>query len=309
MYIRQTPTRSRGSGESYFTCRLVRGERIGARVRQVTLLNLERSFGIARERWGELCQRIEGILHGQASLLGLSGELEEAARRCAARLVVRGGSALAGEGEAGSGSGLEPYVEVDVESLELLHPRSVGVEQAGLWAMRCLGFEGLLTELGFNGEERAAAMGSVIARMAAPGSELSSWQWLRKHSGLGELLGEDYGSLALTRLYRVSDQLLRHREEIEERLFSRLQTLFGLETRVTLYDLTNTYLEGSARGNRKAKRGHSRRSVRIVPWRPWAWYSTATASCVVRGFLRGTRWRRKRSPGCWRVWTRRKRPW
>ena len=260
MYIRQTPTRSRGSGESYFTYRLVRSERIGAKVRQVSLLNLGRSFGIARERWGELCQRIGEILHGQASLPGLLGELEEAAQRCAAQWVVRGGSALAGEGEAGSGSGsgLEPCVEVDVESLELLHPRSVGVEQAGLWAMRGLGFEGLLTELGFNGVERAAAIGSVIARMAVPGSELSSWRWLRTHSGLGELLGEDYGSLALTRLYRVSDKLLWHREEIEEKLFSRLQTLFGLETRVTLYDLTNTYFEGAVRGNGKAKRGHSK---------------------------------------------------
>jgi hypothetical protein len=123
---------------------------------------------------------------------------------------------------------------VDVESLELLHPRSVGVEEAGLWAMRGLGFEDWLTELGFNGVERAAAIGSVIARMVAPGSELSSGRWLQRESGLGELLGEDYGKLPQGRLYRVSDQRLRHREEIEERLFSRLQTLLGLETRVTL---------------------------------------------------------------------------
>jgi hypothetical protein len=107
--------------------------------------------------------------------------------------------------------------------------------------MRGLGFEDLLTDLGFNGVKRAAAIGSVIARMAAPGSELWAWRWLKAHSGLGELLGEDYGALPLTRLYRVSDKLLRHREEIEEALFSRLQTLFGLETSITLSDLTNTY--------------------------------------------------------------------
>ena len=262
MYIRQTSTRSRGGGESYFTYRLVRSERVGGKVRQVTLLNLGRSFGIAREQWGELCQRIEEILHGQVSLLGVCGEWEEAAQRYAAQLVVRGGLALAGESESGAGAGAgaesDRYVAVDTESLEVLRPRSVGVEHAGLWAMEELCFAGLLTELGFNGVERTAAIGSVMARMAAPGSELSSWRWLQKHSGLGELLGEDYGSLALERLYQVSDQLLRHREEIEESLFSRLQTLFGLETRVTLYDLTNTYFEGAVRGNRKAKRGHSK---------------------------------------------------
>jgi transposase len=76
--------------------------------------------------------------------------------------------------------------------------------------------------------------------------------------GSGGTVGEEYGELLLMRLYRVSDKLLRHREEIEEALFSRLQTLFGLETSVTLYDLTNTYFEGVVRGNGKAKRGHSK---------------------------------------------------
>jgi transposase len=254
MYIRRTSTRSRGSGESYFTYRLVRSERAGGKVRQVTLLNLGRSFEIVEEAWPELCRRIEEIVSGQVSLLGLSGELEEAAQRYAARLLVRGEPVV--EDEPGSES--DRSVEVDTETLEVLHPRSVGVEQAGLWAMGGLGFDRLLTDLGFNGVERMAAIGSVIARMAVPGSELSSWRWLKDHSGLGELLGEDYGALPLTRLYRVSDKLLRHREEIEEALFSRLQTLIGLSTSVTLYDLTNTYFEGAVHGNRKAKRGHSK---------------------------------------------------
>jgi transposase len=270
MYIRRTLTRSRGAGESYFTHRLVRSERIGGKVRQVTLLNLGSQLGIPAERWGELCRRIEEIVSGQASLMGLSGELEETAQRLAGQLVVRGGSGAEGrsgsrpESESDSRSDLRSgadsgrFVEVDVDTLEVLQARSVGVEEAGLWAMRGLGFEELLTELGFNGVDRAMAMGSVIVRMAVPGSEVSSWKWLRTHSGLGELLGMDYGKHALMRFYRVSDKLLRHRGKIEDALFSRLQTLFGLETRVTLYDLTNTCFEGVARKNGKAKRGHSK---------------------------------------------------
>jgi hypothetical protein len=64
----------------------------------VTLLNLGRSFEIAQEHWLELCQRIEEIVQGQVSLLGLAED---------------------------------------------------------------------------NGVERAAAIGSVIARMASPGSPIS----------------------------------------------------------------------------------------------------------------------------------------
>jgi hypothetical protein len=59
-------------------------------------------------------------------------------------------------------------------------------------------------------------------------------------------------------LYRASDVLMKHREVIETRLFSSLQTLFDLEETVTLYDLTNTYFEGEATGNRKARRGRSK---------------------------------------------------
>jgi hypothetical protein len=92
---------------------------------------------------------------------------------------------------------------------------------------------------------------------------LWAWHGIKAHSGLGKRLGEDYGELPLTRLYRVSDQRLQHREEIEEALFSRLQTLFGLEASVTLYDLTNTYFEGAVRGNGKVKAMNARLMARF----------------------------------------------
>ena len=37
MFIRQTRTNNKATGESYFTHRLVRTERIGGKVRQITL--------------------------------------------------------------------------------------------------------------------------------------------------------------------------------------------------------------------------------------------------------------------------------
>ncbi len=46
MYIRQTRTNNKVTGEGYFTYRLVRGERIGGKVRQITLLNLGRNFAV-----------------------------------------------------------------------------------------------------------------------------------------------------------------------------------------------------------------------------------------------------------------------
>ena len=140
----------------------------------------------------------------------------------------------------------------------MLEPRSVGVEHVALSAMREIGLIEELERPGFKRAQCAAAIGNVIARMAQPGSELATWRWLRNESTLGEMMRFDFEAMALMRLYRASDLLLRHRASIEAFIFERVRGLFGLECTVTLYDLTNTYFEGEMKGSTKAARGHSK---------------------------------------------------
>lgn len=112
--------------------------------------------------------------------------------------------------------------------------------------------------LGLSGPLRSVILGVIIGRMAAPGSERATRRWLEQRSGLGELLEVDFAALAENALYRASDALMKHRSAIEDALFSRTREVFGLDTTVTLYDLTNTYFEGDAESNPKAQRGHSK---------------------------------------------------
>ena len=214
MFIRRSPTRNKATGESYFTFRLVRTERIAGKVKQRTLLNLGRHFAAAQEDWPAPTQNTPAP-------------------------------------EAG-------YPEVAVESLELVRPRSVGVEHLGLYALAELGVVEVLTELGLNGVQRAAVIGNVMGRMAAPASERATWNWLCTTSALGELLDVDFEGLSHMRLYRASDALVKHRAVIEARLFGRVRDLFGLEETITLFDLTNTYFEGEACAQPKAARGRSK---------------------------------------------------
>ena len=150
------------------------------------------------------------------------------------------------------------YQEVDLDSLELVDPRSVGVEHAALSAMRQCGLEDKLKELGLNRPQIAAAMGNIVARMAQPGSELATHAWLGETSALGELMDYDFQAMDLNRLYRASDALYKHRDALQEHLFGQARSMFGLGQTITLYDLTNTYFEGVAAGVSKAKRGHSK---------------------------------------------------
>lgn len=276
MFIRQTRTRNKITGEGYFTHRLVRGERIGGKVRQITVLNLGRHFPIKQEDWPLLCCRIEDLLHSQDGLFasGVSDHIERAAQRYARQLIERAalpeqdavaitaspdsGIAHPTTGCAAPISAAPDYQEVDINSLQQTHPRSVGVEQVGLHVLSQLGLVERLAELGINGVMRAAILGNLIGRMAEPASELSTWRWLQTRSALGELIDVDYEGMSHTSLYRASDALMRHRGALEDHLFGALRTLFALDETVTLYDLTNTYFEGEAAANPKAAHGRSK---------------------------------------------------
>ncbi|MBA3006651.1 MAG: IS1634 family transposase, partial [Desulfocapsa sp.] len=256
MFIRQTKTSSTVAGDAYYTFRLVASERTDGKVRQLTVLNLGRNFSLPREQWPELSARIDQILHGQISLFPASDVVEPLAQHYAAILIARR------DAEKESAPSMTPtpgnYQEVDIDSLELTQPRSVGVEHVGVAALNWLDFHTILADAGLNGVQRAVAFGSIIARMAKPGSEQASWQWLREQSAMGEFLDVDFNTMSAMRLYRVSDLLIKHREKIEDALFAKVKNLFSLQSTVTLYDLTNTYHEGEMAGNPKAKRGHSK---------------------------------------------------
>ena len=290
MFIRRTQTRNRISGEPYVTYRLVHSARVGNAIKQTTLLNLGAHFDLPQAHWPALAQHIDELVNGQRSMLDttLPEQVQAFAQRFAAQIIARTPAVPSPGSVAGTPSApvapasAQPlarlrntpsspthgaasevgeqarYQEVDLDSLELVDPRSVGVEHAALSAMRQCGLQDKLSELGLNRPQIAAAVGNIVARMAQPGSELATHAWLKDTSGLGELIDFDFEKMDLSRLYRASDALYKHRDALQEHLFGKACTMFGLGQTITLYDLSNTYFEGVAAGVSKAKRGHSK---------------------------------------------------
>ena len=139
-----------------------------------------------------------------------------------------------------------------------MNSRSVGGEAVALQAIKQVKLDDKLQALGFNQKQINAALGNLIGRMIQPGSELSTHQWLQQQSALGELLDCDYGQQGLSSLYRASDLLWKKHDEIESFLYSQHVKLFELEETITLYDLTNTFFEGTGKYNDHAAYGHSK---------------------------------------------------
>jgi len=278
MFIRRTQTRNRVSGEPYTTYRLVQTARVGGAVKQTTLLNLGSHFDLPPLEWAALVRCIDGLMRGQRPLFDttLSDAGQALAVRYAAQLlalqpsaasITAAAAAAAAAATATQTDAAEPgrYQEVDLDSLDFVRPRSVGVEHAALSVMRQCGLEDKLRELGLNRPQIAAAVGNIIGRMAHPGSELATHAWLQQRSALGDLIGYDFEAMDLNRLYRASDALYKHREALQDHLFAQAQHIFGFGETITLYDLTNTYFEGIAAGVSKAKRGHSKESRSDCP--------------------------------------------
>jgi len=250
MYIRRTTIKSRKDGGQYYTYRLVESRRTEKGVRQHTLLNLGVDFSLPREQWPDLTTRIEDILGGQQSLFDSDSDVETLAQSYASRII-------ASHQDTSDPDGVD-FREVDLDSLEMSRPRSVGGEHVTLEALRFLGLDTRLGELGFNGPQTAAAIGTIIGRACEPGSELATHEWLQERSGLGELIEYDFSNLSLYGMYQVSDQLLKKKAAIEQHLYEQERSLFGLQETITLYDLTNTYFEGQCKANALAAHGHSK---------------------------------------------------
>jgi transposase len=99
----------------------------------------------------------------------------------------------------------------------------------------------------------------TLNRLVCPRSEHAMPDWVRR-TALADILGETFATLVDESLYQTLDRLHPRRVAIERALAERERTLFTLDDRIFLYDLTSTYFEGQCRQNPQAKRGYSRDS-------------------------------------------------
>lgn len=98
----------------------------------------------------------------------------------------------------------------------------------------------------------------VCYRLIDPGSEWRLHRYWYEQSAMGDLLGEDFGLVQIDKLYRCSDKLLPHKEDLFTSLKQRWQALFDVGFEVLLYDLSSTYFESDPPEEGKRKFGYSR---------------------------------------------------
>jgi len=247
MFIRSVYKRNKPGSKKYEYHQLVESVRTEKGARQNLLLSLGR-LSLPPEKWPGLCKRIEALVQGQQTFVPVEPEIEMLAQKYAQEIINKHAIDI-------STSGFET---VDVKSLKNYSVRPIGAENLGAVFFNKLQLHQCLKDCGLSKRQIEIAMLLIIGRLVKPGSERSLHHWAQHLSGLDELIGADFAHLSLNSLYKVTDILFQHKDKIEAHLRARENDLFSLNETIILYDLTNTYLEGRAADNPKAKFGRSK---------------------------------------------------
>ena len=253
MFIRKVPHKDKKNRKQYYTYKLVESFRTQRGPRQRDVLNLGVDFNLPKEQWKDLANCIEAIITKQELLFDCPKEISNLAKKYA-RTIIRQQSVVIDENK----DVIPDYQCIDVNSIENEDVRTVGAEHVVLETIKELEIDRKLKSLGLNRFQISLALGVIAGRMIIPGSERATHQWMQNTTALDELLGADYSRVSLDSVYRASDLLLKNKDALEEHLRGAEGQLFDLNEKIILYDLTNTFLEGTGRFNRKAKYGKSK---------------------------------------------------
>lgn len=261
MYIKEIKTKNKKTGAVYIKHTLVESVRVNGISKRRTIMQLGR-LGIPRELWKQLASELESRLRGQITLnipgIKLKKSVSVAANTAMDKYnIVKQEKEIKSKRKETNKSN-EDSIEVLPEDISTGSHRSTGAELVihNIWEE--LGLSKLLKGLGFTKRQSSVAEALVAGRLIKPGSELSTYNWIRNQSSIGELTEENIENVGLNNLYKIGDKLVEHQELIENHLRKREDKLFPNREMIYLFDLTNFYFEGQALGNSIAHRGKSK---------------------------------------------------
>ena len=150
-------------------------------------------------------------------------------------------------------SGSESLDQICIDKIEHENGVQLGPSLVLSSAWKSLGLDEFLKSRQFSQEQICTSKVSIFNRLIEPCSENELVNWAQT-TALDELLDIQTGTWGEDRFYRISDKLLGIKSSLETHLRNKESELFNLDRTILLYDLTNSYFEGSAENNELAKR-------------------------------------------------------
>ncbi|MCP4551864.1 MAG: IS1634 family transposase, partial [Bacteroidetes bacterium] len=146
---------------------------------------------------------------------------------------------------------------VDINSVSTSDSRTIGAEHLVTSSMQQYELDKIFKKLKFSDSQIDYAKILIAGRLVHPGSERETVRWVNESSAICELLNAKV-KVYDNALHRTACLLMDNHETIEKCLSQTARDLFDLKETVILYDLTNTYFEGSKRNSKIAQPGKSK---------------------------------------------------
>lgn len=156
------------------------------------------------------------------------------------------------------------YHQVDITSLELEDVRTFGNEHLCKQVLDKLGLKKCLTGLGMTSNQADKALISIAARAIFSASEHKTAQYLETNSELLNCFNHP-DPITHKQLYAVSDQLYEHKPAIDRFLHQQTTTLFNLEDKLVIFDISNTYFETRKANSKLTGYGRSKEKRNDCP--------------------------------------------
>ena len=260
MFIREKIKRR--NGKEYIQHQLIESVRTPAGPRQNIILNMGK-LDIEQDKWKLLANAIEEELHNQSRLFNSDPDIKKLAQHYAQLIIHNRLSRMSGIEEIGSSDEIEDvqYEMVDVNSLKNSDIRSLGAEHVVFNQIEEYNLDTVLKDNGFTASQTDYARMLIAARLIHPSSERETARWLNENSALCELMQTNL-AVYDNALHRTAVMIWEKHDSIEKQLAQTAKDLFSLREDVILYDLTNTYFEGSKRESKIAKPGGNSKEKR-----------------------------------------------
>ena len=149
-------------------------------------------------------------------------------------------------------------VAVRLDTLTQHEARAIGSENLCNSTVRMLGIREYLMHRGWTAEQTNLALMQIIARAIYPYSELKTVRYLRENTALAEMFGISKGKITKDALYKSAMRLWNEHRGLEDWLHSRVCSMFGIEEKILLFDITNAYFEGRMEHSRICQYGRSK---------------------------------------------------
>lgn len=228
------------------------------RPRQKILLSLGTAT-FPKEIWKSLAQEIENRLCGILTLIPASDEIQGWADRITHLLQKKEYTPQKNNNHIKSNQ--KEAIEIDPSTVSHHNTTELGPELVVKHVWDQLEISTVLKKCGFSEPQVYTAALSIFNRLLDPCSENALPAWLPTTS-FEDLMDLPNKGLKEDRFYRIADKLLENKASIEKHLAEKEKSLFNLKRTVYLYDISNTYFEGDALKNPKAKRSMNSKEKR-----------------------------------------------